>query len=212
MSLPWKESHPPLPDNFDIALRRLNGLFRRLRQSPGLLHQYNAVIQDQVNKGIVEAVIESNDKIEQQIHYLPHHEILREDKATTKLRVVYDASAKTYGPSLNDCLYAGPKFGQSIMDIMLRFNIHKIGVAADIEKAVLMIAMAPDDSDVLCFLWVDDVDMQIPDVVSYRFTRVVFGVSSSPFLFNTMIMHHMKKHATAHPEFVRAFLPQIRLC
>ena len=35
VSLPWKESHPPLPDNYDITLRRLNGLFRRLRQSSG---------------------------------------------------------------------------------------------------------------------------------------------------------------------------------
>ena len=91
---------------------------------------------------------------------------------------------------------------------MLRFCIHKIAVAADIEKAFLMIAMVPDDRDVLRFLWVDDVDKQIPDV-RYRFTHVVFGVSSSPFLLNAMIRHHMKKYATAHPEFVRAFLRSI---
>ena len=29
------------------------------------------------------------------------------------LRVFYDASAKTNGPALNDCYYAGPKFGQN---------------------------------------------------------------------------------------------------
>ena len=43
-SLPWKESHPPLPDNYDLALRRLDGLLKRLRQNPELLHQYKAVI------------------------------------------------------------------------------------------------------------------------------------------------------------------------
>ena len=45
--------------------------------------------------------------------------LLREEKSTTKLRIVYDASAKTNGPVLNDCLYTGPKFGQNIMDIIL---------------------------------------------------------------------------------------------
>ena len=155
VSLSWKESHSPLPDNYDLALRRLNELLRRLRQSPEILHQYNAVIQDQVSKGIVEAVAEPKENNVRQIHYLPHHAVLRDDKATTKLRVFYDASAKTNGPALNDCLYTGPKFGQNIMDIMLRFRVHKVAVAADIEKAFLMIAVAPEDRDVLRFLWVD---------------------------------------------------------
>ena len=42
------------------------------------------------------------------VHYLPHHPIVREDKQTTKVRIVYDAFAKFTGPALNDCLYAGP--------------------------------------------------------------------------------------------------------
>ena len=62
-------------------------------------------------------------------------------KETTKLRVVYDASARTDGPALNDCLYRGPKFGQKIMDIILRFRCHKVALIADIEKAFLMVLM-----------------------------------------------------------------------
>ena len=209
VSLPWKESHPPLPDNYDLALRGLNGLLRRLRQSPEILHQYNDVIQDQVRKGIVEAVVEPRERDARQVHYLPHHAVLREDKETTKLRVVYDASAKINGPALNDCLYAGPKFGQKIMDIMIRFRVHKIAVAADIEKAFLMIAVTPDDRDVLRFLWVDDVNKQVPNVVVFRFTRDVFGVSSSPFLLNATIRHHMERYVTLYPEFFEKFLRSI---
>lgn len=42
--------------------------------------------------------------------YLLHDWGLREDSTTTKLRVVFDASAKsTYGKSLNDALYIVPK-------------------------------------------------------------------------------------------------------
>jgi len=75
----------------------------------------------------------------------------------TKLGIVYDASAKSGGSSLNDCLYAGPKFGQSIMDILLRFRMHRIALAADIEKAFLMVSVATHEKDVLRFLWVDDI-------------------------------------------------------
>ena len=200
VSLPWKESHPPLPDNYDLALRRLNGLLRRLRQSPEILHHAMLLYR-----------AESKENNVRQIHYLPHHAVLREDKATTKLRVVYDASAKTKGPALNDCLYAGPKFGQNIMDIniMLKFCVHKVAVAADMEKAFLMIAVAPEDRDVLRFLWVDNVDKQVPDIVAFRFTRVVFGVPSSPFLLNATIRHHIKSYSTVCPQFVETFLKSI---
>ena len=50
-------------DNYEITLGSLNGLVRTLRQSPGLFHQYNAFIQDQVSKGMVEAIVESNKKV-----------------------------------------------------------------------------------------------------------------------------------------------------
>ena len=117
--------------------------------------------------------------------------------------MVYNASAKEDGPSLNDCLYAGPKFGQNIMDIILRFRVHKEAWAADIEKAFLMVSMAERDRDVLRFLWVDDVTRNDPEIIAYQFTRVVFGVSSSPFLLNATIRHHLKKYSSELPETVR---------
>ena len=43
-------------------------------------------------------------KTTNQVHYLPHHGVVTSDKATTKLRVVYDVSSKTSGLSLNKCL------------------------------------------------------------------------------------------------------------
>ena len=68
-------------------------------------------------------------------HYLPHHPVIRRDKATSRVRIVYDASARVSGPSLNDCLYKGPPLQQSIFDIILRFRCHRIALIGDIEKA-----------------------------------------------------------------------------
>lgn len=130
VALPWKESHGTLPSNYELSLKRLTGLLRRLRQSPEVFQQYDKVIRDQLDKGIVEIVNET--KIQNGVvHYLPHDPVVRSDKSTTKLRIVYDASAKSNGSSLNDCLYAGPKFGQNIMDILLRFRTHRIALAAE---------------------------------------------------------------------------------
>ena len=143
--LPWKDSHPTLPDNLDLSQRRLYGLLRRLRQEPRILKEYDAIIKEQLEKGIVEVVDNPWNSTSEKVHYIPHHAVFRNDKQTTKLRIVYDASSKTNGPSLNDCLYAGPAFGQSIFDIVLRFRVHKVALVADIEKAFLMVSIAEED-------------------------------------------------------------------
>ena len=62
-------------------------------------------------------------------HYIPHHAVIRQDKEMSKLRIIYDASARAVGPSMNDCLCTGPKFGQNIMDIVLRFRVHNIALS-----------------------------------------------------------------------------------
>ena len=165
-------------------------------------------IKDQLKGGIVE-IVNDTESQNNLIHYLPRHPVVREDKTTTKLRIVYDASAKTCGPSLNDCLYAGPKFGQSIMDILLRFRTHRTALAADIEKAFLMISVVPHDRDVLRFLWVDDINKKLPKIVTLRFTRVVFGVSSSPFLLNATIIHHVERYRDVYPQFVKILTQSI---
>ena len=97
-------------------------------------------------------MVESHDKHPTRIHYLPHHAVVRQEKETTKVRIVYDALARAQGPSLNDCLHTGPKFNQKILEILLCFRSFPVAWTADIEKAFLMISMSPDDRDALCFL------------------------------------------------------------
>ena len=143
------------------------------------MEEYDSVIKDQLNKGIIERVDSSEPSITGRTHYIPHHPVIRRDKETTKLRVVYDASAKTQGhPSLNDCLYSGPCLLPSILDVVIRFRFKKIALVADIEKAFLMVSIVPCDRDALRFLWLDDATRDNPTEVVYRFCRVVFGVTS----------------------------------
>lgn len=209
VSLPWRENHSPLPDNLELCHRRLDNLLRRLKQNPPLLAEYDSVIRDQLSRGVVEVVDNPSSSEHDRVHYLPHHGVVRRDKTTSKLRIVYDASARTNGPSLNDCLYTGPSFSQSIFDILLRFRLHRVALAGDIEKAFLMVSVRKKDRDSLRFLWTRDVTEEVPDVVVLRFTRVVFGVNSSPFLLNATIDHHMRRYQEIDPVFVDKFLSSI---
>ena len=170
-----------MTDNYQLSLTRLQGLLRRLRQDEAILQEYDSVIKSQIQQGIVEVVKHPEQADTERVHYLPHHAVIRRDKDTTKLRIVYDGSAKSTGPSLNECLHVGPKFDQKIFNILLRFHYHRVAVTADIEKAFL-ISMSEKDRDVLRFLWVHDVLQEPPEITVLHFMRVVFGISSSPFL------------------------------
>ena len=205
VALPWKEFHDVLPDHYQLSLKRLHGLMRRLRQEPAVLEQYDRTIKEQLENGIIEAV-DPCEPTPNDVHYLPHHAVVRTDKSTTKLRVVYDASARSSGPSLNDCLHKGPKFNQLILDLLLRFRSFRIALTADIEKAFLMISVDDRDRDVLRFLWVDDIAKADPEIRVFRFTRVVFGVSSSPFLLNATIKYHLEKFLETNEAAVKTLL------
>ena len=69
-----------------------------------------------------------------------------------------------------------------------------------------MISVAEQDRDALRFLWVDDIARDSPEILKLRFTRVVFGVSSSPFLLNATIKHHLEKFSNSHPDVVSTLI------
>ena len=146
--LSWKEFHDTFPDHYQLSL---HCLLHRLQQKP-------AIVSRNSWRGASQKLKPAPDKV----HYLPHHAVVCTDKTTTKLRLVFDASARSNGPSLNDCLHKSPKFDQLILDLLLRFRSYKIALTADIEKAFLMISVDNHHCDVLIFLWIDDVTKLTP--------------------------------------------------
>ena len=75
-----------------------------------------------------------------------------------------------------------------------------------------MISTVSKDRDVLRFLWINDTECQDPEVVCLRFTRVVFGVSSSQFLLNATLKHHVKEYSFSYPVIVKTVTNAINLC
>ena len=106
VSLPFKESRPILTDNYQLSLNRLKKLKERLDKTPHLLNDYDKIFDEYLKLGIIEEVQTKGDT--DQVVYLPHKEVVKENRSTTKLRIVFDASAKYKDTmSLNDVLYKG---------------------------------------------------------------------------------------------------------
>lgn len=105
VTLPWKEDRFCLPENRELALGRLKSLVNKFRNHPKLVEKYDGIIRNQVTLGIIEKV--TTNRPDTTKHYIPHHPVINPEKTSTKIRVVYDASAKT-NRNLNECLYPGP--------------------------------------------------------------------------------------------------------
>ena len=125
MSLPWKDPSIVLPDNFELGMRCLKNLWKRLKQNPELLKAYDEVIREQLERGIFEVNEDPFEVNDARVHYLPHHAVIRNEKYTTKLRVFYDASAHDNGPSFNDCLHVGPKLHNLMLNVLSVVQVYQ---------------------------------------------------------------------------------------
>ena len=196
---PWKDENPDLPKNRELAVGRLRSNVSRMKNKPELLQQYDSIIQDQLAKGIIEKVENTNtDSIK---HYLPHHAVINPHKPTTKIRVVYDASSKVRKEynSLNECLYRGPVMLKDLCGLLMRFRLNTVALVADIEKAFLQIGLQPGERDVTRFVWIKDPKEARTDednIQEYRFCRVPFGIISSPFLLGATIESHLETYGS----------------
>ena len=144
---------------YSLCYNRLLLLQKRFKGDPDLYLKYNEVFEEQLSLGIIERVPTEVENIEG-VEFLPHHGVVRADRDPTKLRIVFDGSAKTYSDhlSLNDRLMNGPNYVPHLIDVLLRFRCHQYALTADIEKAFLQIEIREEDRDKLRFLWLRDVE------------------------------------------------------
>lgn len=183
-----------MKDNKTVALNRFYRLERGL-EARGLKPAYDAALAEMVANFTEPAPDVCKSA---KCYYMPHHPVIRLDKDTTKLRVVFDASSHSSSTkSLNDNLFKGV-VNWDLFDVLLRFRFGQHAVTADIEKAFLRIQVEQEDRDAFRFWWRDpDGNLNIR-----RFTAVPFGTSISPGLLFAVLKHLFDSNRDKYPDVV----------
>ena len=117
------------------SLKRLESTIRKLEKNE-ILEKYDAIIKDQIHEGIVERV--SGPPVGEEF-YIPYKAVVREAAESTKLRIVYDASAQVSEktPSLNECLHAGSPLQNKLLAVLVRARFHPVALTGDVKQAFL---------------------------------------------------------------------------
>ena len=197
VGIPWIDNNPSLPDNYSMALQRLQNTEKRLQKSSDIARTYSDIIDQYMEKRYVGKVPKSEQSKSR--WYLPHFPVLRPEKDTTKTRTVFDASAKYEGISLNDRIHQGHKLQRDLFDVLLWFRRFPVAVMCGVADMYLRIGISPEDQPHHRYLWRGKNQNRTPDV--YEFDRIVFGVNSSPFMAQFVLQRHAKKYK---PDFSMA--------
>ncbi|XP_065677463.1 uncharacterized protein LOC124808610 [Hydra vulgaris] len=203
LKLPWKGNRH-LDNNYTMALNRLQNTEKRLMKNKSLGEEYNNIIRQYQEKGYLDKI---NKKELGDGRYLPHFPILRPDKSTTKVRIVFDGSAKFNGKSINDVIYQGPKLQQDLVTVLLRFRKYPVALACDIEEMYLKIGIHKDDQRYQRILWRNLDSIAEPEV--FQFNRLVFGINSAPFMAQFVTQEHARKYAKNFLWLLKLFLKQL---
>ena len=192
VSISGKKNHPELKNNYNQAVKRSENVESRLRKNAIKSEEYLEAISQYVKEGFAEEVRpdDSDDKC-QRIRVLPYHTVYREDRSTTKTRIVFDASAKEGDePSLNDCISQGPALQPNLVSVLKRFSMNKVALVTDAKKIFLQTKIADKDQDSHRYLWRDMKTDDQPKVI--RMKRATFEVNCSPFLAIAAVQNHAK--------------------
>jgi hypothetical protein len=201
VSLPRKKD-VHFTSNLPTAEKRFQALEKRLKGDEGFHSMYHRYMLDYIAKGQVETVPPSDSS--EDVPYLPHHAVKKRTGEVTKRRIVFDASSHEKGsPSLNDALETGPNVLPEMP--LLRFRLYPKAVVSDGSQAFLQLCLNENDRDLTRFLWYHvnldgHGDYQVTEeVITYGFTRLPLGLSSSPFLLSATLRELATLHREEYP-------------
>lgn len=128
--------------------------------------------------------------------YLPHHGVFKES-LTTKLRVVFNASApSTTGWALNSLQMVGPTIQSDLLAILIRFRHYNYILNADVEKMYRQVLMHPDDKKFQLILWRENAN---DELCTFQLNTVTYGTASASFLATRCLVELSKLNEEKYP-------------
>ena len=173
LPLPFKDRNVELYNNRSVAEKRLYHLKAKFDRDPNYRDSYTSFMSEMVASGYAQKVDRSD--LHKVAWFLPHHGVTNK----SKLRVVFDCSAKHRGKSINDCLLQGPDLNNSLIGVLLRFRKEAVAFSCDITKMYYQFRVPERDRFYMCYLWWDDGQTDQEPCV-YCMKVHTFGLKSSP--------------------------------
>ena len=178
IELPLPLKNIALPDNKQAVFVRTEKTLNNLRNNPEKLDACVKSMSKSLAAQYIEEVdINQPEPVPGSRWYLPIFCV--QQKKKSKIRLVYDASAKYHGFSLNDALLQGPDLNNKLRGVLLRFRERPIGFGADIEAMFNNFNVPIDQRDYLRFFWYKG-NNPSNEIVPFRSTSHLFGCTSSP--------------------------------
>ncbi|GFX38569.1 integrase catalytic domain-containing protein [Trichonephila clavipes] len=175
VKFPWKPNMKTLlENNEEVARKRFLKLRSRFKNDSSLFEDYKLVVNNYLSEKIIERVPFEEENLKHNIFYLPHRAVIRTDKTTSKLRIVFDASSHAKSQlSLNDCLHTGLNFIPNLFFLLIKFRVNPIAFVADIKMAFLMIEIDESERDFTRFFWDENpgIDLENKRLDIFRMTR-----------------------------------------
>ncbi|XP_037816904.1 uncharacterized protein LOC119607172 [Lucilia sericata] len=175
------------------ALSRLKNIEAKCKQNPKFGDAYYKFMTEYENLDHMKAVGVYPNDLGRNCYFLPHHGVWRESSSTTKLRVVFDGSAKNCTKSsLNDELAAGPALQNDLPTTVIRWRRFKVGFRSDLEKMFRQINVINDHQKYQQILWRKSANS---DINIYKLSTVTYGTTSAPFL-SMRVLHQLAEDET----------------
>lgn len=176
VALPLKHDRNRITTNQKRALSSFFKLEKSCEASTW--NQYVEFMNEYEELGHMSMVPKS--ELQQPAYYIPHRCVVRPDASSTKLRVVFNASAVDgNGLSLNQACMKGPVLQPELWDILINFRTLKVAFTADIEKMYRKVWVSEEDRDLQRIFWRPTPRVPLKE---YRLNTVTYGVVPSSFL------------------------------
>ena len=169
-SIPWKFK-PRLRNNRFAVQKRQRNCEAGLRAKGTSLEEIRTIFETYHKKGYIRKLTETEAK-EYISWFIPWSVVVDPQRDTTKVRVVYDASARDgRGISLNSEIELGPNRLQDLHKILMRLRKFEFVVTSDISEMFLKILLDPEHRKFHRFVFQDEV---------WEWLVILFGNLSSP--------------------------------
>ncbi|XP_075150572.1 uncharacterized protein LOC142224672 [Haematobia irritans] len=181
VSLPFKES---FPQDLCLGISRGNAMAqffqneRRLLRDLELKKEYDCALTEYIALKHMHPIKDPNPS--QPSYYLPHHAVIKPERTTTKVRVVFNASSpSSTGVSLNDVLYTGPVLQNDLTILILKWRFYQYVLNGDIQKMYRQILVNPCYTPFQRILFRENPSDPTQD---FELRTVTFGLNCAPYL------------------------------